>query len=311
MEANGLTHPTSHSSRFLNSKCYHAWQITPWFCATTTSNNPCFLTDAEFSELILVETPPVEAESESGAYRQPSCSPSDPAGTCWTAARRACSPRRWEPTSCPGSDRRQMSTPPGTSRRWAGWCPADATLASWSYRGSSGRCETGTPSAPCWGRETRSLLLENQRRLNHHLRNQKMIMRDSPMLGWCTNEQITSVKGKNLIVMADYLLSTSRFTTRKTRSTSGCILAVQHNSRRQSRQSVNMTRWSFESHKHCVAGIRPRSNAWPAIAILRLCPSRALMKCPPRSPLMSPPSKIDRCNMLTRTSKGLPSARPR
>lgn len=37
-----------------------------------------------------------------------------------------------------------------------------------------------------------------------------MIMRDSPMLGGCTNEQITSVKGKNLIVMADYLLSTSR-----------------------------------------------------------------------------------------------------
>lgn len=193
MEANGLTHPTSHSSRFLNSKCYHAWQITPWFCATTTSNNPCFLTDAEYSELISVETPPVEAESESRAYRQPSCSPSDPAGTCWTAARRACSPRRWEPTSCPGSDRRQMSTPPGTSRRWAGWCPADATLASWSYRGSSGRCETGTPSAPCWGRETRSLLLENQRRLNHHLRNQKMIMRDSPMLGWCTNEQMTHI----------------------------------------------------------------------------------------------------------------------
>ena len=93
--------------------------------------------------------------SESRSYRQPSCSPSDPAGTCWTAARRACSPRRWEPTSCPGSDRLQMSTPPGTSRRWAGWCPADVTLASWSYRGSSGRCATGTPSAPCWGRARR------------------------------------------------------------------------------------------------------------------------------------------------------------
>lgn len=130
----------------------------------------------------------MEAESESRAYRQPSCSPSDPAGTCWTAARRACSLRRWEPTSCPGSDRRQMSTPPGTSRRWAGWCPADATLASWSYRGSSGRCATGTPSAPCWGGRREACFQKNitqhQRRLNHHLRNQKMIMSDCPMLGW-------------------------------------------------------------------------------------------------------------------------------
>lgn len=96
--------------------------------------------------ITLITTPSI---GSSRAYRQPSYSPSDPAGTCWTAARRACSPRRWEPTSCQGSHRRQMSMPPGTSRRWARWCPADAALASWSYREFSGPYGTGRPSALC------------------------------------------------------------------------------------------------------------------------------------------------------------------
>lgn len=96
--------------------------------------------------ITLITTPSI---GSSRAYRQPSYSPSDPAGTCWTAAHRACSPRRWEPTSCQGSHRRQMSMPPGTSRRWARWCPADAALASWSYREFSGPYGTGRPSALC------------------------------------------------------------------------------------------------------------------------------------------------------------------
>lgn len=115
---------------------------------------------------VLIYSHPKEAEG-SIAYQQPSCSPSDPADTCWTAAHRACSPRRWEPTSCLGSDRRQMSKPPGTSKRWAGWYPADATLDSWSYRGSSGLFGTETPSAPWWW-ENRSLEWEQYTINCHH-----------------------------------------------------------------------------------------------------------------------------------------------
>lgn len=51
------------------------------------------------------------------------------------------------------------------------------------------------------------------------------------------------------------------------------------------------------------------SNTWPAVAILRLCPSRTLMKCLPRCTLMSPPSKIDLRDTLSRTSEGLLGSR--
>lgn len=49
-----------------------------------------------------------------------------------------------------------------------------------------------------------------------------------------------------------------------------------------------------DKHKDGGRGIKLCSNTWPAVAILRLCPSRALMNCLPRCTLMSPHQKLIR-----------------
>lgn len=80
--------------------------------------------------------------------QQPSCSPSCPVGTCWTAGPLGWHRCQWGHDGCHGSGIRLRSRPLGTTQPPAKSQQADAEPSSWSCTGSAGQCVTGTLLKP-------------------------------------------------------------------------------------------------------------------------------------------------------------------